>query len=195
MTPGRVLSVGCGVGVDLCVARDRGWEAEGLEIDASRAAQTSEKTGCVVWHADLLELEPEGPPYQCVYMNHVLEHPREPGAWLRKVHQLLSPSGVMWIASPNIDSFSNRAKTLMGRMSLKRRRGKHYASWHHLFFFAPDVLTPLLQQQYGFDVVHVQGEFLPTFNKTERTREQLYRTFPNLKSNFQLIARKQANSA
>ncbi|MFT7676886.1 MAG: 2-polyprenyl-3-methyl-5-hydroxy-6-metoxy-1,4-benzoquinol methylase [Planctomycetota bacterium] len=186
--PGRFLSVGCGTGIDLCVAKERGWQAEGLEIDSDVAATTAESTGCVVQHADLLDFDNEGQPFDCMYLNHVLEHPREPGAWLEKAHELLAPSGLLWIACPNIDSLSNRLKTLAGRLSLKARRGKHYASWHHLFFYSPSVLARLLQERYGFEVSLVQGEFLPTTGG--KLTERMNRFFPNSKSCFQLIARK-----
>ena len=188
--PGRLLSIGCGSGTDLKVARARGWQVEGLEIDPGLARQTTEQTGCQVSHGNLLDFATEGALYDCVYMNHVLEHALAPGDWLRKVHSLLSPSGVMWIACPNIDSLSNRTKTLMGRLSLKAYRGKHYASWHHLFFFSPRHLARLLEKQYGFSVIHAQGELRPSQHGAMGVRERAYQALPNLKSCFQLIARK-----
>jgi SAM-dependent methyltransferase len=190
VSPGRVLSVGCGNGTDLLVARARGWEAEGLEIDEVRGAHTAERTGCEVKVGNFLDLAPEDPGFQCVYLNHVLEHPREPGAFLRKAHALLNPSGVLWVACPNISSLANRLKTSAGRLGLKKRRGKHYACWHHLFFFTPAMLVSLLQDQYAFDVVHVQGELRPKTPDVSSLRERAFRVFPNLKSSFQLIARK-----
>ncbi|MEO2162204.1 MAG: class I SAM-dependent methyltransferase [bacterium] len=190
ISPGRVLSVGCGGGGDLLAARRRGWEVEGLEIDETRAAKTKERTGCPVKVGDFLELDPAESTYECVYMNHVLEHPLDPGAFIRKTHELLSPTGIFWVAAPNIASITNQLKTLAGRLRLKERRGKHYACWHHLFFFNPARLSALLEDRYGFDVVCSQGELKPKQGRVSRLRERTYRTLPNLKSNFQIVAQK-----
>jgi 2-polyprenyl-3-methyl-5-hydroxy-6-metoxy-1,4-benzoquinol methylase len=189
-TKGKFLSIGCGWGYDLQFAKSRGWAAEGLELCEDVALRTQERSGCPVHHGDYAGLDLEADSYQCVYMSHVLEHPRQPDDFLRKSYEILSPGGVLWIACPNIASISNRWKRMLGKLGLKKRRGNHYASWHHLFFFNPAQLGELLEKQYGFEVKRTQGEWMPNVKGKEPLRERVNQAIPDLKSCFQLIARK-----
>jgi SAM-dependent methyltransferase len=108
---GRLLDLGCWVGFLLAEARDRGWEPVGVEPSAFAATYARERLDLEVHHADLFEapLEPRG--FDAVVMGDVIEHLVDPGAALERVHELLLPGGVVYLALPDAGS---RVARLMG---------------------------------------------------------------------------------
>jgi SAM-dependent methyltransferase len=133
MAPARFLSLGCGDGLELELAAERGWRAEGWDVDPQTTRRVEQRTGMTVRSGDLRRAGFEEGAYSCVFLDQVLEHPKAPGELLRMCRAWLRPGGVLYVGVPNIGSISARWQTLAGRLHLKRRRGRHYDTWHHLF--------------------------------------------------------------
>lgn len=185
--PGKLLCVGCGNGLDVKVGLDRGWNAEGYEVGEKYTQELSKKLNTNIYHGDFTKLNPNK-KYSCIYLNHVLEHPKNPGAYLDKIVELLCDNGLLYIACPNIDSFSNRLKTVMEKLGLKKSIGKHYDTWHHLFYYSPSKLKRLLEKEYGFEVLYTGND-----KKAKATTTKVEHSFIDdiaYKSSFRLIARK-----
>ncbi len=188
VTSGRCLCVGCGDGLELRIARERGLEPEGYDIDVPTVEAVRRETGLTVHTGDFLALGLPAGHYDCLYMDQVIEHPKHPGTYLRQARHLLKPGGILYVGLPNIGSLSNRYKTLLGKLGLKNRsRGKHYATLHHLSYFAPRQFRRLLRDHYGFRVRRVCGDPSP---KTTGLGAWLERRFPVLGSTFVVIAEK-----
>jgi SAM-dependent methyltransferase len=101
---GRMLEVGCGHGLLLDEARQRGWAVEGIEIaDASRAH--AQQLGLDVRDQTL---EQTDGAYDAVVLADVLEHLDDPVDALRRIAGLLLPGGVTLIVTP--DPASRTAK-------------------------------------------------------------------------------------
>ena len=98
-------------------------------------------------------------------------------------------SCILFLGMPNVGSWSNRFKTFMGRMRLRKNHGKHYASKHHIFFFTPVAMRKVLEGFYGFDVLCMRGSLKPQRNPVTPF---LSRWMPNADSGFIAIARKRA---
>jgi SAM-dependent methyltransferase len=188
--PGRFLSIGCGDGTELQVARSRGWQVEGYDVDPITCDRIARRVGACIHSGDLLTLPLEEGAYDCVYLDQVLEHPKDPGEHLRLCRRLLTADGVLLVGVPNIASVSSTYKTILGKLGLKARRGKHYDSWHHLFYYSPATLPRLLERHYGFRVLLVQGDPKPRRHAggTARLHDWAARRLPVLDSSFVLIA-------
>lgn len=188
--PGRFLSIGCGDGTELQVARSRGWMVEGYDVDPSTCQRIAMRVGACVHSGDLFTLPLEEAAYDCIYLDQVLEHPKNPGAHLRLCRRLLTVGGVLLVGVPNIDSLSSACKTILGKSGLKKRRGKHYDSWHHLFYYSPATLPALLERQYGFRVLLVEGDPKPRLHAggIGRVHDWAARRLPVLDSSFVLAA-------
>lgn len=189
--PGRLLSIGCGDGLELRVARERGWEIEGYDVDAATTARVARTLNATIHTGDLFTLPLESDAYDCVYLDQVLEHPKNPAAFLRLCHRLIRPGGLLYLGVPNIMSASAVYKTALGRVGLKRNRGKHYDTFHHLFYYSPGTLPPLLERRYGFRVLRVEGD--PTPSVPRRLPSVIWgeitRRMPWLDSSFAIFAR------
>jgi SAM-dependent methyltransferase len=107
----RLLDVGCGEGAFLTAMRRAGWDIQGLEPDATAAA-TARMAGVPVVEQSLeADVFPSG-SFDAVTMNHVIEHLHDPLEALLICHNLLRPGGVLWVATPNLNS---RGHDLFGR--------------------------------------------------------------------------------
>ena len=191
IAPGRLLSVGCGDGVELSVAKSRGWAVEGYDVDAATTQRVAQAVGVTVHTGDLFALPLERDSYDCVYLDQVLEHPKNPAQYLELGRRLLRSGGLLYLGVPNIESMAARAKSVLGRLGLSRRRGRFYDSFHHLFYYSPATLPALLERRYGFRVVTVLGDPKPRANPTVATRawDRVVRHAPWLDSTFVILAR------
>lgn len=100
-----MLDVGAGAGAFVALMRDAGWDAEGIDPDPEsvRAARLSNaRVACATVEDVLAEGREE--TFDAITMNHVIEHLHDPPAVLETCRRLLKPGGVLWIATPNLDS-------------------------------------------------------------------------------------------
>lgn len=188
---GRFLSIGSGSGDELRTAMSRGWFVEGFDVDAATTERLAKELGVPVYSGDLTTAPLPTGAYDCVYMDQVLEHPKEPAPYLRLSHRVLKPTGVLYIGVPNIDSLATMWKTFLGKHNLKPLRGRHYDSWHHLFYYSPRTLPRILETYFGFDVLRVEGDPFPDAHGGlgSRLANGLRRRFPVLDSSFRMVAR------
>jgi 2-polyprenyl-3-methyl-5-hydroxy-6-metoxy-1,4-benzoquinol methylase len=99
----RLLDVGFGDGSFLRFMRAAGWDVSGLELDeqavsAARSAGIDAKAGT-------LEHAPYAPAsFDAITLSHVIEHVHDPIRALEAALRLLRGDGVLWLATPNLDS-------------------------------------------------------------------------------------------
>jgi SAM-dependent methyltransferase len=137
---GRLLDVGCGHGLLLDEARERGYRPEGLELSEQARAYARDELGLEVRPATLSNL-PAEPTYNAIVLADVLEHLDDPRRAIDDCARRLEPGGVLCIVTP--DPASRTAK-LAG------------ASWWgylpaHTFLLPRSTLKQLLEER-GLDV-------------------------------------------
>jgi len=113
VAPGPLLDVGCWVGFLLAEARGRGWEPLGVEPSEFASRYARELLGLDVMTADLFEADLPERRFHAVVMADVIEHLPQPGSALERVHRLLAPGGVLYLALP--DAGSRVARVLGSR--------------------------------------------------------------------------------
>lgn len=196
--PGRFLAIGCGDGMEMQVAQRMGWQPEGFDVDQATTLRVAREINLPVFGGDFFQIGFPANTYDCVFMDQVLEHPKNPQDYLREVHRILKPGGVLYIGCPNIMSASNMFKTALGKLGLNRRsRGKHYGTFHHLFYYSPWQLARALEKHFHFDVLTYEGSPLGGVKNAKETggwlsrlNIHLRRKLPILESTFRLLARK-----
>jgi 2-polyprenyl-3-methyl-5-hydroxy-6-metoxy-1,4-benzoquinol methylase len=135
-----LLDIGCGNGDFLIKAKEMGWEASGLEPD-SAAVEVALERGLDVCIGTIEALDEFSSCYDAITLSHVIEHVYQPRKLLQALHRLLKNEGIVYIDTPNIQSYGAK---LFGR------------SWRgvetprHLTLFNPKSLKELLIS-CGFD--------------------------------------------
>jgi SAM-dependent methyltransferase len=142
---GRLLEIGCGQGDFLVEAARAGYDVTGIEyaLPAARTARERLGTGQVVC-GEVTCLQPGSGTFDVCVLADLIEHTRDPHAFLDAVRRLLTPGGVLFMATPSMDSWS--AKMMGTRwMELKRE---------HLFYFDRNTIQTALHRS-GFEEVYV----------------------------------------
>ena len=106
----RVLEIGPGSGTIMGGLARLGHKAEGLDLSPAVAKIIKQRWGLTV-HIESLDVheEKQGPGcYDMIIMRHVLEHFHHLDQALGKVHSLLKPEGLLYVAVPNMGSWHSR---------------------------------------------------------------------------------------
>ena len=106
-SPGTLLEVGCGNGVNLLKLQREGWVVQGQDLDPAAAAQARSR-GIDVKLGFLQDVRSELGSYRAVIMVHVIEHLRTPVNDLKIFRQHLDGNGDFVIITPNIRSLPHR---------------------------------------------------------------------------------------
>jgi SAM-dependent methyltransferase len=106
---GRLLDVGCGSGAFVRTMAELGWRAEGIDPDPAAVA-SARAAGLAVTAGTLEAIDDSehGGAYDAITFSHVIEHLHDPAADLERARRLLRPGGMLWIATPNLESLGHR---------------------------------------------------------------------------------------
>jgi len=120
---GSLLDVGAGIGQFLGVARDRFTEIAGTEVSAQAVEIASEKFSVDLIKGRIETIDFGQNTFDNITLFHVLEHVHDPHALLLRCRELLSPSGMLFVAVPNeIYSLPLQWRRVLIRIGLKKNR-------------------------------------------------------------------------
>jgi 2-polyprenyl-3-methyl-5-hydroxy-6-metoxy-1,4-benzoquinol methylase len=142
--PKRALDVGCSSGYLAARLTERGSTVVGLERDAEAAAEA--RAICddvVVGDVESMELPFEPASFDLVLCGDVLEHLRDPGAFLTRVRPLIRPGGRLVLSTPNVANWALRLRLLAGRWTYSDRG---LLDRTHVHLFTRRTLTETLER-------------------------------------------------
>jgi SAM-dependent methyltransferase len=99
---GALLDVGAGLGVFPAAMRAAGWRVTALEPDPRTVAHLRAVAGVDATATDLAALPADGPRFDLVTFNKVLEHVEDPVALLAHAGRLLAPGGFVYVELPDV---------------------------------------------------------------------------------------------
>jgi SAM-dependent methyltransferase len=145
-----LLDLGAHVGRLMAVAAERGWTAEGVELNPSTAAYAARATGLPVHRMDARALADRGLRYGAVTLIDVLEHIPEPVAALEAARTVLAPGGWIAVKVPH-------GRVQLGKEALRARLRPGYRATVadnlvHVSHFGPRSLRRALERAGFADV-------------------------------------------
>ncbi len=101
----RLLDIGCGTGWFLDVAQEAGFGVCGQELGKELAKWTAKRLGVDVHSCPVSDI-PLKQKFDVITMFDLIEHVTDPVQLVRDCKQLLTPSGIMLVFTPNFDSLA-----------------------------------------------------------------------------------------
>ena len=152
MMKGEILDIGCGTGAFLNTMKTAGWGITGLEPDDTAIKKAAELYNIQAQLPEkLFELKPS--TYHAITMWHVLEHVHELHAYIKQLHNLLTPQGKIFIAVPNYTSYD---------AGLYNEHWAAYDVPRHLYHFSPQSMQHLLAQ-YSLTLIAIKPMWYDSF--------------------------------
>lgn len=144
VTHGKLLEVGCGTGEFIRLASSYGFNAMGVDLSQPFCAYAQQR-GLNILHGTIESLGFNQPEFDIAAMFHLIEHIENPVSFLHHIWLNLRPRGLIYLATPNRDS------------TTERPFGFHHPNWHqpdHLFFYSATTLCHLLRKT-GFKPISI----------------------------------------
>jgi SAM-dependent methyltransferase len=164
---GKLLDVGCNIGLFLNVASGEGYSVIGVELNKGCAKYGIDNFKLDIRSDYLENIAFANESIDVVTLFDVLEHVPNIHDFLSEVRRIVNKDGVLAIQSPNIQS-------LMARLT--RSNWNWLTPPDHLYHFTPATLAILLKQ-HGFDI-----RLLSTWEPAEEFSNNLISSFSKMNS-------------
>jgi ubiquinone/menaquinone biosynthesis C-methylase UbiE len=114
---GRALDLAAGSGLAAEELARRGWEMSALDISEELVEQIRGRGIRDVRVHDLAagSLPFDGGAFRAVFAGEIIEHLVDTQRFLTEIRRVLEPGGVLVLTTPNLASFENRVRLLLGR--------------------------------------------------------------------------------
>jgi len=160
--PGRVLDIGSGLGEVLSVFQENGWNCSGIEFNEFAADYSRREFGLNIINRNIYDFN-SSDKYDVIMLWGVLEHLSEPLKILKKVHQLLTDTGILLLEVPSADSvlvrYYERTQKAVDRIIEGDR---------HIMLFSVQAFTEMTEKA-GFSPTEIlsNGLDISTLNRLE----------------------------
>jgi len=145
---GKILDIGTANGSFLYVAKKRGWNIYGLELNKWMCEWAKKNYGIDVKPTSLFEQKYPDNTFDVVTLWDVLEHVPDPTKILKECQRILKEDGYIVINYPNIGSWIAK---IMGKKWV-------FLLSVHLFYFTPKTIKKMLEKT-GFSVITTKPHF------------------------------------
>ena len=148
-----LLDVGCGLGMFLRLARDKGFKVFGIEPNAEAVDRMAIDHSLVAYNT-LLEDYSESETFDVVTMWDLFEHLSQPKDAIKKVHSILNPRGLIVLEIPIRDSLLHWLAKLLYKLSFGAisRPLLLICGIHHLQYFSKASIISFIEE-HGFKVL------------------------------------------
>ena len=142
---GRLLDVGCGMGIMLSRFRKLGWDTYGVDVSTYATEYARDQLGLKVFTGMVDRLVLPDSYFDLVTMVLTIEHIPDPRGTLAALHRLMKPGAIIIVATHDIGGLWPRTV---------KERWRHLNIPEHLYFFSKSTLKGMLEDT-GFDTFRV----------------------------------------
>ncbi|MCM8800409.1 MAG: class I SAM-dependent methyltransferase [Candidatus Omnitrophica bacterium] len=150
---GRLLDLGCGYGIFLKMAKDRGWQVEGIEIAQSALRYAQEVLGLKVYGTTLKEVRFPDKYFDVVTLWEVLGQLYDPQGTLKEINRILKPEGLIALRLHNAD-FHVSLQLLLERLNHPEKKLGLLPTVFHNYNFSP-LTIKLMLKEAGFQEIKI----------------------------------------
>jgi len=163
--PGKILDVGCAIGVFLDIAKKRGWEVFGVDISHYAVEQAKKNFGIVVKEGELTAVKFSGKKFDVITMWDFIEHVPDPNKTLSEAWRILKDDGILFIHTINEDSLMSKLAHLSYYVSFKKIKKlvQMIHPIHHNFHYSKLTLEAFLRK-HNFKVLYQEKSEMPVEN-------------------------------
>jgi 2-polyprenyl-3-methyl-5-hydroxy-6-metoxy-1,4-benzoquinol methylase len=129
---GSLLDVGAATGQFMNVARDHGWEVQGIELSQWAVEQAQRQFGFSLLEGTLPDSRIPNSAFDIVTMWDCIEHLAHPNTVLREIHRVLRPGGLLVLSTGDVP-----------HLDPKLLSGWYSPPWH-LYYFSRETIHQLL---------------------------------------------------
>lgn len=171
---GKLLDVGCALGIFLYLAKEQGWEVHGVDISRYAASYAREVLGFEVFAGNLEEAQFPEKSFDVITLWDVLEHFPNPSRQLQEIRRLLKDDGVIFMNTPNEEGLLRLLAHIIFRLSGGKITYPIRKLYHrfHLYYFTQRTLQALLEKN-GFVLVRLDKSCIPIIKARGRPLERL----------------------
>lgn len=137
-----ILDIGCATGALLNHFKQKGYDAQGIEIDKYSAKIAFDKYGLKIHNLPIEECNLSDESFSVVHSSHVIEHVREPKTLINEAFRVLKKGGYLAITTPNVESLQFNVFKKQWRSAIS----------DHLVLFNANILKKMLEDA-GFRVL------------------------------------------
>lgn len=171
---GRLLDVGCGMGLFLFMAKQRGWDVFGVDVSDYATDFTKKSFGINCFVGDLKKASFPDKYFDVITLWDVIEHFENPIDELEEIRRILSDDGIILFDTPNAESLMRLIAHWLYKITggiFKYPIKKLYHQFH-IFYFSMKTLKILLDKS-GFEIIEMKKKTIPLTkargNKFEKT--------------------------
>jgi ubiquinone/menaquinone biosynthesis C-methylase UbiE len=159
LPPGHMLDIGCSTGDWALYWQSRRWQCSGIDIDREHLAIALDR-GVEARFCDLNRdsLPFTDATFDLIFAGEVIEHLVDTDFFLTELHRCLRPGGVVLITTPNLVSFENRLRILLGIYPIWVNY--NLSGSGHIRAYTPRVLRKQLED-HGFRIRRHTGNWVP----------------------------------
>ena len=153
---GRLLDVGCSIGQFLTLARDDGWDVEGVELNSDAAEIARKDYDLTIHNKKLHECDFPEEAFDVVTLWGVFEHLTDPNGILTDIKKVLKKDGLLLLFVPSGHSVIIR---------MTRQLNSTVSGRAHLWYFTPETMGKILAKN-GFEKA-AEFSILPQLHEIE----------------------------
>jgi 2-polyprenyl-3-methyl-5-hydroxy-6-metoxy-1,4-benzoquinol methylase len=143
---GKLLDIGCNIGLFLKVAKQNGFNATGVELNDECARYGRQNFEVKIFSDHLEKIDFQKDDFDIITLFDVLEHIPDISGFVAEVKRILKPDGLLVIQSPNIGSVMAK---------LTRSKWEWLCPPDHLYHFTPETIMRFLTSN-GFAIKDIR---------------------------------------